>query len=66
VIAVAITSHEQRAGFPLTLELSSKSLSKESWVKISPIRTFATKRLSSKIGKVLPEELEQDVEMLKV
>src|SRR5512134_547570 len=44
VIAVAITSHPQRAGFPLTLELGSKDLSKKSWVKISQIRTLAIER----------------------
>ena len=38
VIAVALTSQEQKAGFPLTLELSSVSLPKKTWVKISQIR----------------------------
>jgi mRNA interferase MazF len=40
VIAVAITSQPQRAGFPLTLELSGCRLPKRSWVKISQIRTL--------------------------
>lgn len=35
VIAVAITSQAQRAGFPLTLDLKSADLPKPSWVKIS-------------------------------
>ena len=35
VIAVALTSQPQRAGFPLTLELRAKGLPKKSWVKIS-------------------------------
>jgi len=35
VIAVALTSQPQRAGFPLTLELDEKNLPKKSWVKIS-------------------------------
>lgn len=39
VIAVAITSQPQKAGFPLTLELEDCSLPKKSWVKISQIRT---------------------------
>jgi len=39
VIAVAITSQPQRAGFPLTLELKTADLPKRSWVKISQIRT---------------------------
>ncbi|HXM69554.1 MAG TPA: type II toxin-antitoxin system PemK/MazF family toxin, partial [Thermoanaerobaculia bacterium] len=35
VIAMAITSQPQRAGFPLTLELAPELLPKPSWVKIS-------------------------------
>jgi mRNA-degrading endonuclease toxin of MazEF toxin-antitoxin module len=41
VIAVAITSQAQAAGFPLTMELAPKQLPKRSWVKISQIRTLA-------------------------
>lgn len=37
IIALAITSQPQRAGFPRTFELSSKKLPKKSWVKISQI-----------------------------
>ena len=44
VIAVALTSQPQRAGFPLTLELQAKGLPKKSWVKISQIRTLAVER----------------------
>ena len=36
VIAVAITSQPQSAGFPLTLELKSGNIPKQSWIKISP------------------------------
>jgi mRNA interferase MazF len=46
VIAMALTSQPQKAGFPLTLELSDKSLPKKSWVKISQIRTLSTQRLA--------------------
>ena len=35
VIAMAITSQPQKAGFPLTLELTGVKLPKPSWVKIS-------------------------------
>ncbi len=59
VIAMAITSQPQRAGFPLTLELSSGDLPKRSWVKISQIRTLAIERLRQKIGRITPEELTQ-------
>jgi len=41
VIAVAITSQSQRAGFPLSLELSDTKLPKKSWIKISQIRTLS-------------------------
>src|SRR5215469_7422533 len=39
IIAVALTSQPQRAGYPLTLELDIRGLPKKSWVKISQIRT---------------------------
>ncbi len=45
VIAMAITSQPQRAGFPLTIELTSGDLPKQSWVKISQIRTLSMQRL---------------------
>src|SRR5438105_1717039 len=64
VIAVAMTSQPQRAGFPLTLELRSKSLPKRSWVKISQIRTLALERIGKKIGKASSEELAAVVEGL--
>ena len=57
VIAMAITSQEQRAMFPLTHELSKAKLPKQSWVKISQIRTLSTERIGKKIGSVAPEEL---------
>ena len=37
VIGVALTSQTPSAGFPLTLELESSELPKQSWVKISQI-----------------------------
>lgn len=57
VIAAAITSQPQRAGFPLTLELSDPKLPKKSWVKISQVRTLSTKRIGKKIASASPEEL---------
>ncbi len=56
-IAVAITSQPQRAGFPLTLELSDAKLPKKSWVKISQVRTLSTKRIGKKLASASPEEL---------
>jgi mRNA interferase MazF len=64
VIAVAITSQPQRAGFPLTLELQPNDLPKRSWVKIGQIRTLSTERIGRKIGTVLQEELDQIIEGL--
>jgi mRNA interferase MazF len=58
VIAMALTSQPQRAGFPLTLELDDTNLPKKSWLKISQIRTLSVERLSAKIGQAKPEELE--------
>ncbi len=57
VIAVAITSQPQRAGYPLTLELSAAKLPKKSWAKISQIRTLSTKRIGKKIASVSAEEI---------
>jgi mRNA interferase MazF len=62
VIAMAITSQPQRAGFPLTLELTKSNLPKQSWVKISQIRTISTERLGKKIDRLQPEILSQLVE----
>lgn len=59
VIAMAITSQPQRAGYPLTLEVTSVRLPKRSWVKISQIRTLSVERLGKKLGRISPEELER-------
>lgn len=64
VIAVAITSQPQKAGFPLTLELKSPTLPKKSWLKISQIRTLSVERIGKVIGKASPEELNQAIEGL--
>jgi mRNA interferase MazF len=56
VIAVALTSQEPRAGYPLTLELTGR-LPKRSWVKISQIRTLSTERIGKRLGRTSDEEL---------
>ncbi|MDI6808820.1 MAG: type II toxin-antitoxin system PemK/MazF family toxin [Candidatus Eisenbacteria bacterium] len=61
VIAMAVTSQPQRAGFPLSFELKSTQLPKRSWVKMSQIRTLSVERIGRKIGIVSPEELDQAV-----
>lgn len=64
VIAVAITSQPQRAGFPLTLELKTDNLPKRSWVKISQIRTLSIERIGKLIARATQEELAQVIEGL--
>ena len=64
VIAMAITSQAQRAGFPLTVELAGSGLPKKSWVKVSQIRTLSVERLGRHLGRVSPEELLRVVEGL--
>jgi mRNA interferase MazF len=64
VIAMALTSQPQRAGFPLTLELKGKGLPKRSWAKISQIRTLAVERIGRRIGRALPEEIASVIEGL--
>lgn len=57
VIAVALTSQEPKAGYPLTLELTATKLPKRSWVKISQIRTLSTERIGRRLGRASDEEL---------
>jgi mRNA interferase MazF len=64
VIALALTSQEPKAGFPLTLEIASAKLPKRSWVKISQVRTLSAERLSKRLGKVSPDELDAVIEGL--
>jgi mRNA interferase MazF len=64
IIAVAVSSQEPRAGYPLALEITSAKLPKRSWVKISQVRTLSIERLGRKLGRVAPEELERIVEGL--
>jgi len=64
VIALALTSQPQRAGFPLTLEIKNLPLPKPSWVKISQIRTLSTERIGKKIGRMPPEEIDHIIEGL--
>jgi len=64
VIAVALTSQPQKAGFPLSLELTQGRLPKKSWVKISQVRTLSTERLGPKIGRVSASELDTVIEGL--
>jgi len=64
VIAMAITSQPQQAGFPLTLEIKTEELPKRSWVKISQVRTLSVERVGRKIARLAPEELAKVVDGL--
>lgn len=64
VIAIALTSQQPRAGFPLAMELLSAKLPKRTWAKMSQIRTLSTKRLSKKLARISVEELSQVIEGL--
>lgn len=64
VIAVALTSQPQRAGYPLTFELAGAKLPKKSWVKTSQIRALSIKRIRTKISKVSNEDLDTIIEGL--
>jgi len=64
VMAVALSSQEPRAGFPLTLELRTAKLPKRSWVKTGQIRTLSTDRIGRRLGRVADEELAEVLEGL--
>jgi len=64
VIAVAMTTQEPRAGFPLTLECHASGLAQRSWVKISQIRTLSSDRIGKRIARASDEEVASVVDGL--
>jgi len=64
VIAVALTSQEPRAGFPLATEIRAAGLQKRSWVKIGQIRTLSTERVGRRVARASDEDLVRIVEGL--
>ena len=64
VIALAITSKEQRAGYPLSYRLPTGTLPKDCWVKMTQVRTISVERLRDRIGALEPQELAEIVEGL--
>ena len=64
VIAVAMTSQEPRAGFPLTLESKAAGLKKRSWIKISQVRTLSVDRIGTRLARASEEELARVVDGL--
>ena len=65
VIAVALTSQPQNAGFPLTLELKAAGLRKPIWAKISQIRTLSVERIGKRLARVPPADVTKVIEGLK-
>ena len=57
VIAIALTSQEPRAGFPLTLELEAAKLPKRSWAKIGQVRTLSTERIGRRLARASADEM---------
>ena len=64
VIAMAITSQLQKAGFPLAVEIASKGLPRKSWIKIGQVRTLAAERIGKLVAVLSPEELDRAIEGL--
>jgi mRNA interferase MazF len=64
VIAVALSSQEPRAGFPLTLESRAPGLPKRSWIKISQIRTLTIERIGRRLARASAEEIARVVDGL--
>jgi mRNA interferase MazF len=64
VIAMAITSQPQKAGFPLTLPIPPQLLPKPSWIKISQIRIISVDRLGKRIGTLNPQALSEAIDGL--
>lgn len=65
VIALAITSQPQRTGFPLTFKLPSATLPRDSWIKITQIRTLSTERLGARVGQLAAADVQRIIEGLQ-
>jgi mRNA interferase MazF len=64
VIAMAMTSQEPRAGFPLTLESRAGGLAKRSWIKISQVRTLSVDRVGQRLARASEEEVARAIDGL--
>jgi len=64
VIGLALTGRPQKAGFPLTLQIDSEDLPRQSWVKISQIRTLSVERLGNRVCTISQNELGRIIEGL--
>src|SRR5450755_1466869 len=64
VIAVALTSQPQKAGFPLSYEIRAAGIPKPTWAKISQIRTLSVDRIGKRLAAVSAMEVGKIVEGL--
>ena len=64
VIAVALTSQPQKAGFPLTMQIAADGLPKPAWAKISQIRTLSVERIGKRLASLPPMEVAKVIEGL--
>lgn len=64
VIALAVTSQPQRAGYPLTYPLPRTGRLREAWVKISQVRTLSVERLGGRLARVDEADVDRIVEGL--
>jgi mRNA interferase MazF len=65
VIAMALTSQPQKAGYPLTHELSAPLLGRRAWIKISQVRTLSVDRIGRKIAQLDAQQLDRLVDGLR-
>lgn len=63
-IVLAVTSRPGRAGYPLVWRVPLPDLPRESWVKVSQVRTLSTERLGKELGRVPAELLREVVDAL--
>ena len=64
VIAMAITSQPQRAGFPLTLELSSRYCQNNHGSRSVRSERYRVERIGDVINRLTPEQMERLIEGL--
>ena len=64
VIAVALTSQPQKAGFPLTMPVKAAELPKPTWVKISQIRTLSVERVGKRLARIPQAQITKVLEGL--
>jgi mRNA interferase MazF len=64
VIAMALTTRPQRAGYPFAYRLPQTASGREAWVKISQVRTLDVDRLGGYLGRIDERTLREIVDGL--